>query len=144
MCIRDRYSIYVQNKDFINARKSCLYVKRNAPNDLVIDNVNIQEKASEDFNEYEKFYIQHFLEQPYIERKLIVPVKSYSDLSQKKLAVVDINHLPTLNFPIGHPVANQLYVGHPYICLLYTSLRGEFLLYRILNSNIPQFRLVVW
>lgn len=132
-----KYSIYVQNKDFINARKSCLYVKRNAPNDLVIDNVNIQEKASEDFNEYEKFYIQHFLEQPYIERKLIVPVKSYSDLSQKKLAVVDINHLPTLNFPIGHPVANQLYVGHPYIPSKYIPFESYEL--ELIEDKIREF-----
>ena len=111
------YSIYDDNKDYFNARKVCLYVSQNAPADLQSDSkdMSILEDATNDFQIYEGYYVQHFLEQPYNERKLIVPVQSYTDLSQKKLAVVDINNLPDINFPMGHPVANQLYVGHPYI-----------------------------
>lgn len=111
-----KYSIYEDSGDMLEARKTCLYVVKNAPSDLTNDNnESIQEDATNDFAKYEEYYIQHFLEQPYNERKLIVPVKSYSDLSQKTLSVVDINHLPAIHFPMGHPIANQLYVGHPYI-----------------------------
>lgn len=111
-----KYSLYESNNDLYKARKDCLYVVKNAPSDLTNeDDVSILEDSMQDFRRYEDSYIQHFLEQPYNERKLIVPVQSYTDLSQKKLAVVDINNLPAINFPMGHPVANQLYVGHPYI-----------------------------
>lgn len=111
-----KYSLYAENNDFLNARKSCLYVAKNAPAELMNeDDMSILEDATNDFQIYESYYIQNFLEQPYNERKVIVPVQSYTDLSQKKLAVVDINNLPAINFPMGHPVANQLYVGHPYI-----------------------------
>lgn len=112
-----KYSIYDDNGDYKNARKDCLYVVQNIPSDVCrdYDEVNILDDATKDFSRFENEYTQHFLEQPYNERKLIVPVQSYSDLSQKKLAVVDINNLPAINFPMGHPVANQLYVGHPYI-----------------------------
>ncbi len=111
-----KYSIYEDNNDFSEARKICLYVVKNAPSDLTrSDGVKIQEDATRDFNRFENYCVQHFLEQPYNERKLIVPVKSYSDLSQKTLSVIDINNLPNIHFPMGHPVANQLYVGHPYI-----------------------------
>lgn len=111
-----KYSIYEDSGDMLEARKTCLYVVKNAPSDLTNDNnESIQEDATNDFAKYEEHYVQHFLEQSYNERKLIVPVKSYSDLSQKTLSVVDINHLPAIHFPMGHPIANQLYVGHPYI-----------------------------
>lgn len=111
-----KYSLYESNNELYKARKDCLYVVKNAPSDLINeDDVSILEDSMQDFRRYEDFYIQHFLEQPYNERKLIVPVQSYTDLSQKKLVVVDINNLPAINFPMGHPVANQLYVGHPYI-----------------------------
>ena len=111
-----KYSIYEDSGNKLEARKICLYVMKNAPSDLkILDDVNVQEDATNDFAKFEDYFVQHFLEQPYNDRKLIVPVKSYSDLSQKTLSVVDINNLPALHFPMGHPIANQLYVGHPYI-----------------------------
>ena len=110
-----KYDIYKEMGDNINARKNCLSVVKHTPSSVTYDDINILEEATKDFEQLENDYIQHFLEQPYNERKLIVPVKSYSDLSQKTLSVVDINHLPAIHFPMGHPIANQLYVGHPYI-----------------------------
>lgn len=110
-----KYDIYKEMGDNINARKNCLSVVKHTPPSVTYGDTNILEEATNDFEQLEKDYIQHFLEQPYNERKLIVPVKSYSDLSQKTLSVVDINHLPAIYFPMGHPIANQLYVGHPYI-----------------------------
>lgn len=133
-----KYSLYVENKDFLNARKSCLYVAKNAPAGLMNeDDISILEDATNDFQIYEDYYIQHFLEQPYNERKLIVPVQSYTDLSQKKLAVVDINNLPAINFPMGHPVANQLYVGHPYIPSKYIPFENYEL--ELIEDKIREF-----
>ena len=133
------YSIYDDNKDYFNARKVCLYVSQNAPADLQSDSkdMSILEDATNDFQIYEGYYVQHFLEQPYNERKLIVPVQSYTDLSQKKLAVVDINNLPDINFPMGHPVANQLYVGHPYIPSKYISFENYEL--ELIEDKIREF-----
>ena len=134
-----KYSIYDDNGDYINARKDCLYVKKNIPSDVNWEygNVNILDDATKDFSRFENEYTQHFLEQPYNERKLIVPVLSYSDLSQKKLAVVDINNLPAINFPMGHPVANQLYVGHPYIPSKYIPFENYEL--ELIEDKIREF-----
>jgi len=110
-----KYDIFNQLKDNSNARKCCLYVIKNTTSDATYMDINILREAEEDFRKIEKEYIDCFLEQPYQTRKLIVPVNSYSDLSQKTLSVLDIKNLPAINFPIGHPIANQLYVGHPYI-----------------------------
>lgn len=133
-----KYSLYESNNELYKARKDCLYVVKNAPHDLTNeDDVSILEDSMQDFHRYEDFYIQHFLEQPYNERKLIVPVQSYSDLSQKKLAVVDINNLPAINFPMGHPVANQLYVGHPYIPSKYIPFENYEL--ELIEDKIREF-----
>lgn len=134
-----KYSIYDDNGDYMNARKDCLYVKRNIPSDVNWDyeDVNILDDATKDFSRFENEYTQHFLEQSYNERKLIVPVQSYTDLSQKKLAVVDINNLPAINFPMGHPVANQLYVGHPYIPSKYIPFENYEL--ELIEDKIREF-----
>lgn len=134
-----KYSIYDDNGDYMNARKDCLYVKRNIPSDVNWDyeDVNILDDATKDFSRFENEYTQHFLEQSYNERKLIVPVQSYTDLSQKKLAVVDINNLPDINFPMGHPVANQLYVGHPYIPSKYIPFENYEL--ELIEDKIREF-----
>lgn len=133
-----KYSLYESNNDLYKARKDCLYVVKNAPSDLTNeDDVSILEDSMQDFHRYEDSYIQHFLEQPYNERKLIVPVQSYTDLSQKKLAVVDINNLPAINFPMGHPVANQLYVGHPYIPSKYIPFENYEL--ELIEDKIREF-----
>lgn len=134
-----KYSIYDDNGDYMNARKDCLYVKKNIPSDVNWDyeDVNILDDATKDFSRFENEYTQHFLEQPYNERKLIVPVQSYTDLSQKKLAVVDINNLPAINFPMGNPVANQLYVGHPYIPSKYIPFENYEL--ELIEDKIREF-----
>lgn len=133
-----KYSLYESNNDLYKARKDCLYVVKNAPSDLTNeDDISILEDSMQDFHRYEDSYIQHFLEQPYNERKLIVPVQSYTDLSQKKLAVVDINNLPAINFPMGHPIANQLYVGHPYIPSKYIPFENYEL--ELIEDKIREF-----
>lgn len=110
-----KYNMLDEMGDKYNARKDCLYVIKNATSDASYNDINLAAEAVEDFKAIEKEYVGHFLELPYQARKLIVPVKSYSDLSQQTLSVLDIKNLPAIRFPIGHPIANQLYVGHPYI-----------------------------
>lgn len=78
----------------------------------------VKEDARDDFNAYNEIYATDYLSLPYNERKLLYPVKEYNTpLEQEHLAVLDLKNLEKtgIAFPIGHPVANQLYVGHPYI-----------------------------
>ena len=110
-----KYSIlYVVEKEMLAARKSCLYVKNNAPSDLIVSDINVQEDATKDFQELEEYFKTNFLNQPYNERKLLVPVAKYTDLSQKTFSVVDMYNMPAIDMPMGHPIANHLYVGHPF------------------------------
>ena len=124
------YSIYEQIHDLDNARAICAYVVNNVPADYMYGSVSILADAKADLQKYDSAFVDSFLQRPYNQRKLLVPVKEYTDLSQSTISVVNINHLPVIGFPIGHPVANHLYVGHPFVAskyLLYENYELELI-----------------
>ena len=110
-------SIFCDLKDYAQLRKYAFLTAKYATDERNDDDdVLIKEDAQKDFNDAEAIYVQGFLKQPYNQRKLLMPVREYVDLSQNHISVIDINNLPSaIEFPIGHPTANQLYVGHPYL-----------------------------
>ena len=111
-----RYSAYHVLDNYIPARKDCLSVMQNATDDMKCgDSILVKEDAVEDFKILERKYVDNYLDLPYNERKILLPVNEYTDLIQEYLSVININNLPTIDFPIGHPIAYQLYIGHPYI-----------------------------
>ena len=115
-----KYSAYHELGNDIEARKFALPVLLEAPADLKYltgDDTILKEDATSDFKDYDKEYVSSYLDLPYNKRKVLLPVNSYTDLFQDYLSVIDIKKLPDsgIVFPIGHPVAYQLYVGHPYV-----------------------------
>lgn len=110
------YSAYQALGNVIAARKDCLSVMLNATDQTSIGSgVLIKDDAKQDFEFLENAYVEGFLSLPYNERKVVMPVKKYVDLHQEHVAVINMQNLPVINFPMGHPIANQLYVGHPLI-----------------------------
>lgn len=117
-----KYSWIHASGNDAEARKFILPVIQNATEDMKRDDgLSIREDAMNDLEACDKEYVAHFLEQPYNRRKVLLPVNSYTDLSQNHLNVIDIKKLDCsgISFPIGHPVAYQLYVGHPYVAQKY-------------------------
>ncbi len=107
-------------RHIVEARRACWYVTKHATyKTMNHEEKCLLDKARDDFQRIEQEFVQHFLEVPHEKRKLMVPVESYPDLNQKKLVLLDINNLPELQFPVGRPIANQLYVGHPYTPAMY-------------------------
>lgn len=137
-----RYSSFHELGNDFAARKDCLAVMRNSSPALDRgDGVLIKEDAEQDFKLYEQTYIQHFLDIPYAERKLIVPVNEYTDLSQKSISVLDVKRLPSIEFPIGHPIVNQLYVGHPFLANQYIPFEDYELTF--IDDRIREFCLIM-
>ena len=130
------YSAYHNSGNDIIARKDCLSVMLNAT-DQTCNDVLIKDDAQQDFQIYEKTYIDSFLSFPYNERKVIIPVKKYVDLHQEHVAVLNIQNLPAINFPMGHPIANQLYVGHPLIPAKYIPFENYQL--ELVEDRIREF-----
>lgn len=79
------------------------------------EKITLKQDATSDFYSYDEMFKDKFLEQPYNKRKILLPVKDYTDLSQEVVNVLSVDNLPKIEFPIGHPIANQLYIGHPYL-----------------------------
>jgi hypothetical protein len=96
--------------DINNARKDFAYVNSKLPK-----TDTTYEVRKELFDEMYKLYVDSFLNLSYEKRKLIVPVKEISELSQESMSVFDINNIPDIKFPVGHPKVKELYVGHPFI-----------------------------
>ena len=107
-------NLFLGNKN--EARKDCLSVLLYAKDEKRADGVLVKDDAKADFKMLEDQYVAEFLEKPYNDRKLLMPVKKYTDLHQEHISVIETQYLPSeIEFPVGHPVANQLYIGHPYL-----------------------------
>ena len=107
---------------FLNKlRPLVLYVAQYGNDDKVVgtdkngNDITIKKDASGDFSFLDTEYRTNFLDRPYNERKILLPVKQYTELDQEVINVLSIDNLPEIEFPIGHPIANQLYIGHPYL-----------------------------
>lgn len=85
----------------------------------------------------EEIYKKEFLTLPYNERKVIMPIKKHIHLPQEHITVFDIRDLPTINFPLGHPIANQLYVGHPIIPTRYIPF--EDYQFELVEDKVREF-----
>lgn len=105
------------------ARKFCFEDVNYATDEQNLAGVSIRKDASKDFQKYESLFCSQFLDYPYSERKILVPVKEYTDLSPSSLSVINISNLPQeITFPVGHPIANHVYVGHPYLAGKYMPI----------------------
>lgn len=113
------FSLYSKNllaAGYTNlARAKTLEAYNTIPEDQTWFGYNVRENVLSDFNIANSDYVEHFLEIPYQERKVLFVTDGYSTLEQNSIAVLHINELDNLTFPIGHPMVNQLYVAHPLI-----------------------------
>lgn len=113
------FSLYSKNllaAGYTNlARAKTLEAYNTIPEDQTWFGYNVRENVLSDFNIANSDYVEHFLEIPYQERKVLFVSDGYSTLEQNSIAVLHINELDNLTFPIGHPMVNQLYVAHPLI-----------------------------
>lgn len=132
-----KYSIYdLILNDIPNARKICFLTSKYAT-DEEAGNKKIKDDSDSDFKKYEKAFSDMFLSQPYNDRKVLMPVREYVDLSQTHITVINIKNLPSIDFPIGHPVANQLYIGHPYLPQKYIPFENYQL--ELIEDKVREF-----
>lgn len=132
-----KYSIYEHIfNDIPNARKICFMTSKYATDEEVY-NIKIKDDSNSDFKKYEKAFSDLFLSLPYNDRKILMPVREYVDLSQTHITVINIKNLPSINFPIGHPVANQLYIGHPFLPQKYIPFENYQL--ELIEDKVREF-----
>lgn len=125
-------AVYYEKGDYKKARVESLESLRN-----IEDNSKLEELSSDLLNETDNKYLSIFLERPYQERKLLMPVKQYSTLFTEEISVLRIDNLSNIVFPNGHPRANKLYVAHP--CLSNTYIPFENYELTLLEEKLREY-----
>lgn len=102
------YYAFIASKDYM---KSCSGEQK------------LEDSVSSLFDEADTKFSEHFLELPYKDRKVVMPVNELNRVNEiDTFAMLSINRNTGIDYPVGHPIANQLYVGHPYIPSKYLPL----------------------
>lgn len=119
-------------------RKESFHVTQIASDEKRSDGVLLADDSKKDLDFFDEEYSKLFLSLPYNERKVLIPVKNYTDLSQEHITVLKMDRLPSeMDFPIGHPVANQVYVGHPYLPQKYIPFENYQL--ELIEDKVREF-----
>ena len=126
--------------NFRVARADCFDVMQYAK-DEEWNGVLCKALANSKFNEFDGKFSDDFLSLPYNKRKVILPVRQYIDLHQELFTVVSLDKLSNIEFPIGHPIANQLYVGHPLLLTRYLPLDSYQL--ELVEDRVREFCMLV-
>lgn len=107
-----------------NLRKLYLDLSQYSSNDNEI--CEIIEQSKKEFERLTQSYTLNFLNIPYENRKLLVPVKEYTTLNQAYVTILKIDSLPSdIRFSTVHPIENELYISHPYRTNLYVPYQGH-------------------
>lgn len=101
--------IYLQQENYAEARRYYFNSIQFSPYE---ESKNFRHQK---FQDIDKKYSEHFAELDFNQRKLLLPVNKINSLDSKQIAVMRMDFSGALQFPIGHPIADQLYVAHPYI-----------------------------
>lgn len=65
------------------------------------------------WKDFSKKYNENFIKLPYKERKLIVPMEELPAELPDSFCALNINDMPNITFPFGHPQPDKIYIGHP-------------------------------
>ena len=103
----------------------------------------VSEESKQDFRrnrfrELNRQYSEHFLDLDISQRQLLVPVKRITNLNTERIAIIQMQLTGAVHFPIGHPVADKLYIAHPYSSnryILFEDHELEFLEDRLHEFN---------
>ena len=128
-------------------RYHCFMAATGDPECEFDDSKSVVEESLNDLNMVEhKLAENGYGDIDYDQRKIIFPVKnliSLSDLTQEQVRPVLLSALKEssgLNFPIGHPVANTLYVCHPYIQTKYILFENYEI--ELLEDKLREFSMI--
>lgn len=119
--LRDiRSDAYKNLGEYILARKDYFNTFVNATDDMMWGDDKAKDLADVLFDQTDALVSEKILELPYRERKIIMPVRTYRRLDDINSFIMVNADLPSpIEYPVGHPIENQLYVGHPYIATKY-------------------------
>lgn len=90
--------------------------------DAAFDEEVFEEDPFDIFNNIDDLLTSNLSKIPFLQRKLIVPVKNYQNVDFGNFILIKMDKIPQIQFPLGHPIENKIYVGHPLLNQLYLPL----------------------
>ena len=97
-----------------------------------------KQDAWNEFKILNSCYTDHFLDLQYKDRKALLIVDSFVDLSQDHFTTLHIDSdLSSLTFPIGHPKVNEVYVAHPLTTNRYMPIESYQL--ELVEDRVREF-----
>lgn len=139
-----KYLILSEEKNELEARKWLNYTYNNIAEDFVSPfGVNVKEDAKLELDGIDYFLLDEGQwEIPYNERKVLMPVNDYSmGLNRENILLMRKDRLGGIEFPIGHPIINQLYIGHPFISTKYIPFENYEL--EFIEDKVREFCQIV-
>ena len=123
------------------ARRDALIAYQHAENETIDSDegsVPLEEVTWNAFNELDDKYAEIYLDFDYKDRRALLTVPTITDVGTTHIDIFHISSLPkNIAFPVGHPVANQVYIGHPYLPELYLPL--ETYQYAFVEDRVREF-----
>lgn len=92
-----------------------------------------REKQKENYQQF----LTHFKEQPLKDRNIVTIAKTNQLFKSDHLTLLNIDNLPTVNFPMSHPKINHTYIAHPYRTDSYLPIENYD--YELLNDRLNEF-----
>ena len=110
-------AIYSIQDNYFKCRDCLIRAMNSDENWLATESKEVFEEQESELDAKWDEYIQT---SRYTDRQFIMPVREIKGCYDELIRTFLINHIPsTIKFPIGHPIANELYMGHPYNQNLY-------------------------
>lgn len=107
----------------------------NEINTIIASFLTEMAKTVEPFN-YDE-YVVRFLTLPYYRRKYIIPISQTITFHSNVTSFFDIDNMPKIIFPTGHPYPSMMYIGHPRKKDVYYPAEG-YRMY-IIKDQINEF-----
>lgn len=97
-----------------------------------------KQDALNEFRVLDACFSEHFLEMQYKDRKALLIVDSFVNLSQDHFVTLHIDSdLSAISFPIGHPKVNEVYIAHPLTTNRYMPIESYQL--ELIEDRVREF-----
>ena len=104
--------IYATQEKYLQCRDCLIRAMNSAESWIATETKEAFEDCESQLEDLWKNYTNEI---KYIDRQFIMPVKDIKGCYDESIKTFLINNIPPcIKFPIGHPIANELYIGHPY------------------------------
>lgn len=104
---------YLRLQEFNEAKNVIIDLSSTIRVDDMLEGKLLKDVIDGKFSEIVKSHRQTFKTAPYLRRKVMMVVPEYPKTQIHDISYFKVSDLPELQFPLGHPKNEELYIGYP-------------------------------